>query len=92
MAESARVLRHAGSRRRAWRTLPVLAGRYMLPPVAILGLTQALLHEGVNLSLALQVGLAPLIMKESVHIAHKLRLTGVATLLIEQNAAGGGLR
>ena len=32
------------------------------------------------------LGLAPLIVKEIMHIIHQLRLTGVATLLIEQNA------
>ena len=32
------------------------------------------------------LGLAPLIVKEIMHIIHRLRLTGVATLLIEQNA------
>jgi branched-chain amino acid transport system ATP-binding protein len=32
------------------------------------------------------LGLAPLIVKEIFHIIHNLRQTGVATLLIEQNA------
>jgi branched-chain amino acid transport system ATP-binding protein len=32
------------------------------------------------------LGLAPLIVKEIMQIIHRLRLTGVATLLIEQNA------
>jgi branched-chain amino acid transport system ATP-binding protein len=32
------------------------------------------------------LGLAPLIVKEIFHIIHNLRETGVATLLIEQNA------
>jgi len=32
------------------------------------------------------LGLAPLIVKEIMHIVHRLRETGVATLLVEQNA------
>src|ERR1700730_6296439 len=63
IAETVRVLRHAGERRHAWRTLPVLAGRYLLFPVAVLGLTQSLVTDyGAALPLVLQVALAMLIV------------------------------
>jgi len=86
VAEGARVLSHAGERRRAWRTLPVLAGRYVLFPVAVFGLTQALLAGyGANLPLIVQVGLALLIVTPMGPMIYRLAFAPLAeasTLLL----------
>jgi len=85
VAESARTLRHASSRRRAWRTLPVLAGRFVLLPVAILGVTQALLQHGTVLPLAVQVALALLIVAPMGPMVYRLAfepLAEASTLLL----------
>jgi branched-chain amino acid transport system permease protein len=86
MAETVRVLGHAGERRRAWRTLPVLAGRYLLFPVAVLGLTQSLVTDyGTALPLVLQVALAMLIVTPMGPMIYRLAfepLAEASTLLL----------
>lgn len=86
LAESVRVLRHASERRYAWRTLPVLAGRYVLMPLALLAVTQSLvLHEGAAMPLVLQVALTLAIVTPMGPMVYRLAfepLAEASTLLL----------
>jgi len=85
LVEGTRVLRVASTRRYAWRTLPALASRYVLLPVAILGVTQALMQRGTPLPLVLQVALALLIVAPMGPFVYRLAfepLAEASTLLL----------
>jgi branched-chain amino acid transport system permease protein len=85
VTQSARILRHAGSRRHAWRTLPLLAGRFVLLPLALLGATQVLVQHGTLLPLALQVLLTLLIVAPLGPMVYRLAFEPLAeagTLLL----------
>jgi branched-chain amino acid transport system permease protein len=92
VAETARLLRHAGTRRGAARRLVDLAGRYLLFPLAVWGLTAWLVKDyGASLPLALQVGLALLIVTPMGPMLYRLAfepLAEASTLLLLIVAVG----
>jgi branched-chain amino acid transport system permease protein len=83
VAEIAGIVRHPSRRRHIARTLAVLAGKYLLFPVAVYGLTQSVLMQ--PLPMILQVALALLIVIPMGPFVYRLAYEPIAeasTLLL----------
>lgn len=83
VAETAGIVRHPSRHRRIGRTLAVLAGKYLLFPVAVYALTQSVLMQ--PLPMILQVALALLIVIPMGPFVYRLAYEPIAeasTLLL----------